>query len=86
VLLDMRLPDLDGVEVMRRLRAEPRTAALRVVALSASAMPDENVAAREAGVLEYWTKPLDFQRFLDDVARLLAPVRVTAGAGWRNTR
>jgi len=86
VLLDMRLPDLDGVEVMRRLRAEPRTAALRVVALSASAMPDEIVAAREAGVLEYWTKPLDFQRFLDDVARLLAPVRVTAGAGWRNTR
>lgn len=71
VLLDMRLPDLDGLQVLQRLRDDPATVGLRVVALSASAMPEEVAAARAAGALEYWTKPLDFDRFIADMTRLL---------------
>jgi len=64
VLLDMQLPDFDGFEVLRRLRADPRTASIPCVALSANAMPDDIDRALRAGVAHYWTKPLDFQAFL----------------------
>lgn len=72
VLLDLQLPDIDGIEVMRRLRADPALAACRVVALSADAMPDHIDAALAAGFDDYWTKPIQFDRFLagiDDFAR-----------------
>ncbi|MGY4829712.1 ATP-binding protein [Sphaerotilaceae bacterium SBD11-9] len=72
LLLDMRLPDMDGPEVLKALRADPQTRELRVVALSASAMPDEVALARESGAFDYWTKPLDFERFMADMRRLLA--------------
>ncbi len=72
ILLDMRLPDMDGPQVLRALRADPATHDLRVVALSASAMPDEVALARESGAFDYWTKPLDFERFMADLKRLLA--------------
>ena len=73
ILLDMRLPDMDGNEVLRRLRADPACAMLRVVALSASAMPDEVAQTLAAGAEEYWTKPLQLQRFRADLARVLGP-------------
>jgi PAS domain S-box-containing protein len=72
VLLDMQLPDISGLEVLRRLRAEPATAGLTVVALSASAVAHEVQAARDAGAVEYWSKPIDFERFLAGLHRLLA--------------
>ncbi len=71
VLLDMRLPDMDGLAVLAALRSDERTSRCRVVALSASAMPDEVTAARKAGAFDYWTKPLDFDHFLGEVKRLL---------------
>lgn len=71
VLLDMHLPDFDGPEVLRRLRADPATSALVVVALSASAMADEVSAARAAGANDYWTKPFDVDQMLRDLRRLL---------------
>jgi signal transduction histidine kinase/ActR/RegA family two-component response regulator len=64
VLVDMQLPDFDGFEVLKRLRANPSTAALRCVALSANALPDDIERALAAGFAEYWTKPFDFGRFL----------------------
>ncbi len=77
VLLDMHLPDMDGVEVMRRLRAHPDTRRLRVVALSASAMADDVERAMQAGALDYLTKPLDFKLFEAGLRRSLAtPVQV----------
>jgi PAS domain S-box-containing protein len=79
LLLDMRLPDMDGIEVLRRLRAEPAMADQRVVALSASAMPDEVAQALAAGAEEYGTKPLQLQRFRADVARVLALAPVKPG-------
>ena len=78
LLLDMQLPDIDGMEVMRRVRAEPRLAACHIVALSANAMPGDVKAALEAGFDDYWTKPIDFARFLaslDDLAARCAKAR-----------
>jgi CheY-like chemotaxis protein len=63
VLVDMQLPDFDGLEVLRRLRADPATAGLRVVALSANAIPADIQRALDAGFDDYWTKPLDFKVF-----------------------
>ncbi len=73
VLLDMGLPDLDGVAVLTALRQDPRTAGLPVVMLSASAQPDEVARAMQAGAVEYLGKPVDFQRLAATVARLLPP-------------
>ncbi|MDQ2779520.1 MAG: ATP-binding protein [Pseudomonadota bacterium] len=64
ILLDMQLPDFDGFEVLRRLQADPLTAAIPCVALSANAMPEDIQRALAAGLAGYWTKPLDFKRFM----------------------
>lgn len=71
VLLNMHLPDIDGFEVLARLRSDPQTRHLCVVALSASAMPDEVDRARRHGIVDYWTKPLEMRSFLDAFARLM---------------
>jgi signal transduction histidine kinase/ActR/RegA family two-component response regulator len=71
VLVDMQLPDIDGIEVLRRLRADPATAALRCIALSANAMPEDLRRARAAGFDDYWTKPIDLSAFLAAIDRLV---------------
>jgi CheY-like chemotaxis protein/anti-sigma regulatory factor (Ser/Thr protein kinase) len=63
VLLDMQLPDIDGLEVLRALKSEPGTAGIPVIVLSANAMAEDIRRALEAGALDYWTKPLDFGVF-----------------------
>jgi hypothetical protein len=73
VLLDMQLPDFDGFEVLRRLRADPATAGIAVVALSANAMPEDVRRALAAGVADYWTKPLDVQRVTERLDRWFGP-------------
>ena len=73
ILLDMQLPDLDGYQVLRALRADPRTADLRCIALSANAMPEDIRGARAAGFDDYWTKPIDFKLFLAGLDRLFPP-------------
>ncbi len=70
ILLDMQLPDFDGYEVLRRLRAEPRTAGIPCIALSANAMPQDIERALKAGLSDYWTKPLDFKAFMASVDAL----------------
>ena len=70
ILLDMQLPDFDGLEVLRRLRARPATAAIPCIALSANAMPDYIQNAMSAGLADYWTKPLDFGAFMASIDRL----------------
>jgi len=64
VLIDLQLPDFDGFEVLRRLRAEASTAAIPCVALSANAMPEDIERGLTAGFADYWTKPIDFAAFL----------------------
>ena len=75
VLLDMQLPDVDGHEVLRRLRADPRTASIPVIALSANAMPSDIERALAAGVADYWTKPLDFRAFMASLDALFGPLQ-----------
>ena len=71
ILVDMLLPDIDGLAVLRALRSDPRTAHIRCVALSANATPGDLQAARAAGFADYWTKPIHFGRFLHDLGALL---------------
>ncbi|HJV70781.1 response regulator [Ideonella sp.] len=70
ILLDLQLPDMSGVDVLRALRPEPSLAQCRFIALSANAMPDDVSQALSAGFNEYWTKPLNLQRFLADMDAL----------------
>jgi signal transduction histidine kinase/CheY-like chemotaxis protein len=71
VLLDMQLPDINGLEVMRQLQSWPETAHIPCVALSANAMPDDIQRALNAGAADYWTKPLDFRAFTTALDTLL---------------
>ncbi|HJV68181.1 ATP-binding protein [Ideonella sp.] len=70
-LIDMNLPDMNGLEVLRRVRADPATADLLCVALSADAMSEQIAAARAAGFDDYWTKPIDLTHLLDNVRRVI---------------
>ncbi len=72
-LVDMQLPDIDGLEVLARLRANPLTAGLRVVALSANAIPADIQRALQAGFDDYWTKPLDFKVFNAALDQVFGP-------------
>jgi signal transduction histidine kinase/CheY-like chemotaxis protein len=64
VLIDMHLPDMDGLEVLRRLRAAPSMAHTKMIALSANGVGDDIAEALAAGFDDYWTKPIDFRQFL----------------------
>ena len=64
VLVDLQLPDFDGFEVLRRLRADPATRDIPCIALSANAIPEDIERGLAAGFVDYWTKPIDFSAFL----------------------
>ncbi|MEO7851715.1 MAG: PAS domain-containing protein [Rubrivivax sp.] len=68
VLVDMQLPDINGYEVLRQLRHHG--AGRLCIALSANAMPEDVARAKAAGFDDYWTKPIDFDRFLSDLDSL----------------
>lgn len=62
VLLDLQLPDASGLEVMERLQADPRTASIPIVIVSAHAHEEQITAAQERGARDYLVKPLDLTR------------------------
>jgi len=71
ILLDMQLPDMSGLDVLDRLRADPVTSGLRVVALSADAMPAQVTEAIARGAEAYWTKPLALSKFKAELPKFL---------------
>lgn len=73
ILLDIQLPGIDGFEVLRRLRADPLTQHIPVVAVSANAMPADLDAGRAAGFDAYLSKPVDMAELLATVHRLALP-------------
>ena len=71
ILLDMQLPDMSGLDVLDRLRADPATSGIRVVALSADAMPAQVTEAIARGAEAYWTKPLALGKFKSELPKFL---------------
>jgi two-component system cell cycle response regulator DivK len=71
ILLDLRLPFEDGYEVLRKIRSERRLAKAWVVAITAEATPTEMEKARRAGFDGFLGKPLDMDRFPDQLRRIL---------------
>jgi len=74
ILLDLSLPEIDGWEATRRLKADPATRHIPVIALTAHAMAPDREKAFEAGCDDYDTKPVDFQRLLGKIETLLSEV------------
>ena len=70
VLLDIKLPKLDGLEVLRRLRADERTRHLPIVILTSSNEEQDLIAAYKGGVNSYIRKPVDFVQFTESVRQL----------------
>jgi CheY-like chemotaxis protein len=68
VLLDIALPDMDGLEAARRIKADPSLSAIPVVALSAHAMARDRDLALKAGCDGYITKPIDTRSFAPEVS------------------
>ncbi len=71
ILLDMSLPTIDGWEVARRLKADEGLRSIPVIALTAHAMSGDRERALEAGCDEFDTKPVEFDRLLSKIDRLL---------------
>jgi len=80
ILLDLNLPGMSGLEVLRQLRADPATAGIPVFALSANAMARDIERGRAAGFNRYLTKPIDIDKFTEAINSTLAQNR-TAQAG-----
>ncbi len=70
VLLDLKLPKLDGLEVLRRLRADPRTRLLPVVILTSSNEDQDRINGYGLGANSYVRKPVDFDAFVTATAQL----------------
>ena len=71
VLMDMRLPGLDGWEATRRLKADPVTRSLPIIALTAHAMASDRAEALVAGCDDHDTKPIDLDRLLPKIRALV---------------
>ena len=71
VLLDIGLPDMNGYEVFRRLRGDERLKPVKIVALSASTMKEDEIKVRAAGFDDFIPKPLDIPKFIQTVKRYL---------------
>jgi two-component system, response regulator len=70
VLLDLKLPRIDGLEVLRRLRADPRTDLLPVVILTSSSEEQDRIAGYGLGANGYVRKPVDFNQFVESPRQL----------------
>jgi two-component system cell cycle response regulator DivK len=71
ILMDIQLPDFDGVTALTRLRSDALTHAIPVLAVSASAMPHDQQRIIASGFNDYVTKPIDIQRFIETVERFV---------------
>jgi CheY-like chemotaxis protein len=81
ILMDIQLPDLDGVSALKRLRADPATTAIPVVALTAFAMKDDRERFLAAGFDGYLPKPIDIRALPEQVRVFIERGRQTPATG-----
>lgn len=79
ILMDMSLPLLDGWEATRRLKSMPETSSIPVLALTAHAISGDREKALDIGCDDYDTKPVEFQRLLEKIHKLLKAMPGLAG-------
>jgi CheY-like chemotaxis protein len=72
ILLDMSLPVMDGWEAAGKLKADPTTSSIPILALTAHAMEGDREKALEAGCDDYDTKPVNFKRLLEKMSALVS--------------
>lgn len=70
ILLDLKLPKIDGLEVLRQLRSDPRSVAVPIVVLSSSRTESDVQEAYRLGANSYLVKPVDFEHFTELIGRL----------------
>jgi CheY-like chemotaxis protein len=70
MLLDIKMPKVDGIEVLRKMKADSRTRSIPVVMLTSSNEESDLVRSYDLGVNSYLVKPVDFQRFSEEVTRI----------------
>jgi two-component system cell cycle response regulator DivK len=71
ILMDIKMPNIDGLEAMRRLRAGDTTRAIPIIALTAHAMNEDKERATAAGATDYETKPIDLPSLLGKMQTLI---------------
>ena len=72
ILMDLNLPEIDGWEATRRLKADPATRDIPIIALTAHAMAGDREKALAAGCDDFDTKPIEFDRLLNKIEQALA--------------
>ncbi len=72
VLMDMNMPEVDGWEATRQIKATPKLAAIPVIALTAHAMSGDRDRALEAGCCDYHTKPIEFAKLIAQIEAILS--------------
>jgi CheY-like chemotaxis protein len=70
VLLDLKMPKVDGLEVLRQMRADPALKAIPVVMVTSSREEQDLVRSYELGVNAYVVKPVDFQKFVESIKQV----------------
>ncbi|HUP93928.1 MAG TPA: response regulator [Burkholderiales bacterium] len=75
VLMDIQLPDFDGITALARLREDPVTRTIPVIAVSASAMPDDQQRIIASGFNAYITKPIDVKSFIQTVEKFVGTAK-----------
>jgi CheY-like chemotaxis protein len=76
ILMDIQLPDIDGLTLTRRLKADPATQDIVIVALTAFAMKGDEQKARDAGCNGYIPKPLETRTFINTMKRFLEAEKI----------
>jgi two-component system response regulator len=70
MLLDIKMPKVDGIEVLKRIKADSRTRSIPVVMLTSSKEENDLMRSYDIGVNSYLVKPVDFQRFSEEITRV----------------
>lgn len=70
VLLDLKLPKVNGIEVLRKIRTDPRTCRLPVMVMTSSQLEQDREAVFDLGANSFITKPIDFEKFCEAIGQL----------------